>query len=224
MKASKEVAVKGESKLEPNVDVSEDSESNLNKTGISKDADNTNNLNINSQQKSYESKISLPINLNVDPQNYMLRSSRDTTEERNIGRARSYSFSDGAASSNGNQGSIQKRSSRYQSSVSNPIDLDSYFANRFDIDHAALPPEPAENDEPKNLKPALVGCARAVSYHAFLCTCKKSCCCMCDTLFPPEFNGSLQRLCIHTSSPHMCKQVFDFFPTIASLQDKVNYT
>lgn len=221
MNASKEVAVKGESISEPKADLSEDSESNLNKTGISKDTDNTNNLNINSHQKSYESKISLPINLNVDPQNYMLRSSRDTTEENNIGRTRSYSFSDGAVRSDGNQASIQKRSSRYQSSTSNPIDLDSYFANRFDIDNAALPPEPAANDEPKSLKPSLLGCARTISYHAYLCTCKKSCCCLCDTLFPPDCNACLKGVCVHLSAPHMCMQTFNVFPTVTTIQDKV---
>lgn len=222
MNASKEEVVKGESISQPITDVSEDSDSNLNKSGISKDDDNTNNLNINLHQKSYKSKISLPINLNVDPQNYMFRSSRDTTEESNIEITRSYSLSDGAARSDGNQASTQERSPRYQSSASNPIDLDSYFANRFDIDNAALPPEPAENVHPTNLKSTLLGCARTISYHAYLCTCKKSCCCMCDTLFPPDCNACLKGVCVHTSSPHMCMQNFNVFPTVTTIQDKVN--
>lgn len=225
MKSSKEVAVKGDPELEPKSDVAEDSDSNLNITGIFKDTDNTNNLNINTHQKSYEAKISLPNNLNVDPQNYMRRTTRDNNEEMHTGRTRSNSFSNGTAKSEVNQlSSSQESTPRQQSNTSSSTifeNLDSFFSKGFN--NTAESPEPAENEEPKNSTP--IGCSRTISYHNYLCSCDRSCCCRCDNLFPLELcKMCLEGVCIHLTTPHSCKQPFDLFPSLSTLQEKVSST
>lgn len=221
------------STINPNIPVDS---SNLNKTDICKGTDN-HNLNTKTESKIYDSKLhplTVPPNLNVDPQNYLLRCGRDDRENENCRRPRSLSLSDGTVTSERNSIDKTQLSSRQQSVSTNPLNLDMFCvtetvnslstleSSEMVFDVMPIVPYPSEDFELINpTTPATLGCARTLSFHSFLCTCQLSCCCMCDSLFPPDCDACLLGVCIHLTTTHLCQRTIDIFPTVFSLKDKV---
>lgn len=209
--------------------------SNLNNTDICKGIDN-HNLNTKTEIKIYDSKLpllTLPQNLHIDPQNYLLRGGRDDRDD-NGRRPRSLSLSDGSVSSERSFIETQLPS-RQQSVSTNPLNLDMFCvtetvnslsmieSSEVVLDIMPVVPYPPEDFEIMNSNtPATLGCARTLSFHSFLCTCQLSCCCMCDSLFPPDCDACLMGVCIHLTTTHLCQRTIDIFPTVFSLKDKVS--
>lgn len=208
---------------------------NLNKTdNVSQGTDNQNNLDIKSDPKFYDSKLTplnLPPNLNVDPQNYVFRSGRESRESENCGRPRSFSFSDGTVSSDLNYPLKQDLATKQQSASTNPLDFNNFCVTETvnslkplettDIDMVIVPYPTEEFD---SMTGDILGCARTISFHSFLCTCTLTCCCMCDSLFPPDCDACLLGVCVHLTTTHLCQRTIDIFPSVSMLKDKVNHT
>lgn len=200
---------------------------NLNKTdNVSKGTDNQNNLDIKSDPKIYDSKLTplnLPPNLNVDPQNYMFRSGR---ENENCGRPRSFSFSDGAVPSDLNYPLKQDLATKQQSASTNPLDFNKFCVTEtvnslspLETTDMVIVPYPTE--ELDSMTGDVLGCARTLSFHSFLCTCTLSCCCMCDSLFPPDCGACSLGVCVHLTMTQICQTTINIFPTVSMLKDKV---
>lgn len=185
---------------EPNITV--DSSNDLNGTG---NIDST-NLDINSETKSYDSKMPPTLApatvLNVDADNYMLRGSMEQT------RPRSFSFTNGSSSG---QDSVDNRQ---HAGSKNPLDLDMFCVRETVSSLAAVL-------VPESSPPAAPGCARTLSYHTLLCSCHLSCCCMCDSLCPPDCHACLHAVCVRFANNHVCQRNTELLPPVTLAKDKV---
>lgn len=52
-------------------------------------------------------------------------------------------------------------------------------------------------------------CARAVSFHTLLCSCRMSCCCMCGILCSPDCHTCFHKVCIGFATNYACKKSTD---------------
>lgn len=65
-------------------------------------------------------------------------------------------------------------------------------------------------------------CARTWSFHALLCSCQLSCCCMCGSLCSPDCHACFHKVCVRFSTGYSCQESNEVLPTITLDQDKVS--
>lgn len=65
-------------------------------------------------------------------------------------------------------------------------------------------------------------CARAVSFHTLLCSCRMSCCCMCGILCSPDCHTCFHKLCIGFAANYACKKNSDKLPPVTLHHEKVS--
>lgn len=61
-----------------------------------------------------------------------------------------------------------------------------------------------ESGDPDRVPAASFNCARTVSFHALLCSCKLTCCCMCDFLCPSDCHACLRGVCAQFVHDYPC--------------------
>ncbi|KAJ1530683.1 hypothetical protein ONE63_005550 [Megalurothrips usitatus] len=188
--------------------------------------------------KCYDSKMppTLAPPLLIDADNYMLRD------------ARPRSLSHGALQRPGPRGG----------GVAGPLDLD-MFCVRETVNslaelklsepsrsgsplgsplaspvHTAHPAHPVLSDKCGDEKSA-ASCARTLSLHGMLCTCRLTCCCLCVSLSSPDCHACLHNVCarLPTGAPSQgapqgpqgppCQRSADLPPPITLIRNKVSH-
>lgn len=66
-------------------------------------------------------------------------------------------------------------------------------------------------------------CARTVSFHALLCSCKLTCCCMCDFLCPSDCHACLHGVCAQFVHNYPCVKSNILAPIKNFIVDKVRF-
>ena len=187
----------------------------------------TTNFDVRSASKRYEPKMppTLAPPLLIDADNYMLRDVRPR------------SLSHGAL----------QRPPRTPSQ-SSPLDLE-MFSVRETVNSLAaavrapnLPPSPvstssenvsqsncsSSNSEETYMETGSVGvgaapsCARTLSLHGMLCTCRLTCCCLCVSLCSPDCHACLHNVCARFSAGLPCQRNSDVLPPITLIRNKVS--
>lgn len=65
-------------------------------------------------------------------------------------------------------------------------------------------------------------CARTASFHALLCSCRLTCCCMCDFLCPAECYDCLHGICSRIIARYPCTRSHILRPVNIAAADKVS--
>ncbi|XP_024081756.1 phosphatidylinositol 3-kinase regulatory subunit alpha isoform X2 [Cimex lectularius] len=143
------------------------------------------------QKMSGEGKTSLlpPRVLKIDSENYMLSGSSSS-------RPRSFSFTNGV--------SKPPASNSYHETTGNHLDLDMFClretGSSIQLPVMTLCPviakPPAPSQPIMTPTPLAATCARTLSFHSHLCSCQMSCCCLCDSLCPPDCYACVQAVCV----------------------------
>lgn len=189
----------------------------------------TTNFDVRSASKRYEPKMppTLAPPLLIDADNYMLRDVRPR------------SLSHGAL----------QRPPRTPSQ-SSPLDLDMFCVRETVTSLAAavqklnLPSREASpvstssenvsksncsssNSEETYMETGSVGaapsCARTLSLHGMLCTCRLTCCCLCVSLCSPDCHACLHNVCARFSAGVPCQRNSDVLPPITLIRNKVSF-
>ncbi|KAF5287242.1 hypothetical protein FQR65_LT12286 [Abscondita terminalis] len=63
-------------------------------------------------------------------------------------------------------------------------------------------------------------CARTLSFHALLCSCQMSCCCMCASLCSPDCHACFHKICVRFATNYMCQKNNEVLTTATLNQDK----
>jgi len=167
------------------------------------DPSTTANLDVLSASKCYDPKMptTLVPPLLIDADNYMLR------------EARPRSLSHGA---------LQRPARTHTQSQSSPLDLDMFCVRESVNSLAGAVPKLADSsdkvcekrvaDEPQPPLPASQvtssepSCARTLSLHSMLCTCRLTCCCVCVSLCSLDCSSCLHNVCARFSSGTPCRR------------------
>lgn len=81
----------------------------------------------------------------------------------------------------------------------------------IDIDMLVLP-----DSTDTDVVPNSTYCARAISFHSLLCSCRMSCCCMCGILCSPDCHTCFHKLCVGFAANYACKKNADKPATLAT--------
>ncbi|KAF6216721.1 hypothetical protein GE061_001068 [Apolygus lucorum] len=115
-------------------------------------------------------------------------------------RPRSYSFTNGVS-----KPVINSYVSYHETAHRNPLDLDMFSVREAGAKSSgqnqwaktSFSPAVVKPPSPSHiLGPVTHSCARTLSFHSLLCSCRISCCCSCDSLCPPECDACIQATCV----------------------------
>ncbi|BES90725.1 Phosphatidylinositol 3-kinase [Nesidiocoris tenuis] len=150
--------------------------------------------------KDVDSNCGKPISvappvLKIDAENYMVSGSCSS-------RPRSFSFTNGVS-----KPLISPIVSYHETAHRNPLDLDMFSvreagvnkssADRNQWTYTSFSPAVVKPPSPSHtLGPVTHSCARTLSFHSLLCSCRVSCCCSCDSLCPADCNACVQAVCV----------------------------
>lgn len=70
---------------------------------------------------------------------------------------------------------------------------------------------------------AAPSCARTLSLHGMLCTCRLTCCCLCVSLCSPDCHACLHNVCARFSAGLPCQRNSDVLPPITLIRNKVSF-
>lgn len=68
---------------------------------------------------------------------------------------------------------------------------------------------------------AATSCARTLSFHALLCSCQMSCCCMCGSLCSPDCHACFHKICVRFATNFVCQKNTEVLPPVTLDHDKV---
>ncbi|XP_069693918.1 phosphatidylinositol 3-kinase regulatory subunit alpha-like isoform X2 [Periplaneta americana] len=210
---------------EPNIPVNNNNIDNSTGDVSNVSVDNR-NLDIGSENKHYDTKmppLAMPAVLNIDSQNYMLHVSNSSET-----RPRSFSFTNGATkTSTINNNNRQLMQHHYHANQS-PLDLDMFCVRETVNSLAAAVLSCAPRvQQPSSPSPSSLalgtgfdtqGCARPLSFHNLMCSCKLTCCCMCASLCSSDCPACFHSICDTTNT----FQRSEFVPELAVTKQQSN--
>lgn len=169
------------------------------------------------QGKHHLLSVNLPV-VNIDSENYMLRG----VGLGESSRGRSYSFTNGAnktpSTSNNYHAATAAVNVLSSKKVADerPVDMDMFCVRETAsslgnvADGSAASPVIASST-----------CARTLSFHALLCTCYMSCCCMCGSLCSPDCHACFHSLCVRFAANYVCQRNNEILPPATLNHEKV---
>lgn len=177
--------------------------------------------------KDVDSNCGKPISvappvLKIDAENYMVSGSCSS-------RPRSFSFTNGVS-----KPLISPIVSYHETAHRNPLDLDMFSvreagvnkssADRNQWTYTSFSPAVVKPPSPSHtLGPVTHSCARTLSFHSLLCSCRVSCCCSCDSLCPADCNACVQAVCVRFARTYTSFPQSDPMPLL-NCGDKVSAT
>lgn len=152
------------------------------------------------QGKHHLLSVNLPV-VNIDSENYMLRGVGAGLGESS--RGRSYSFTNGAnktPSASNNYHAATAASKKVADE--RPVDMDMFCVRETASSLGNVADGSAASST----------CARTLSFHALLCTCYMSCCCMCGSLCSPDCHACFHSLCVRFAANYVCQRNNEILP------------
>lgn len=163
------------------------------------------------QGKHHLLSVNLPV-VNIDSENYMLRGVGAGLGESS--RGRSYSFTNGAnktPSASNNYHAATAASKKVADE--RPVDMDMFCVRETASSLGNVADGSAASST----------CARTLSFHALLCTCYMSCCCMCGSLCSPDCHACFHSLCVRFAANYACQRNNEILPPATLNHEKVRF-